>query len=278
MISAANSCSQPARWQFLNTGFRPGAFNMHMDESLARALSRGDGSPTLRVYGWAPHALSLGFHQQMSDIDERRCAEYGIDIVRRPTGGRAILHADELTYSAVMEGRGKNISTVYAEISEALVTGLRSLGADVDFARAQPDLGRLYQSPTSIPCFSSSSRFEIQSRGKKLVGSAQRRYASAAGNDVVLQHGSILLGPGHQLLSELVDAKDLEFRRSLRTMLETKTTDLTSVLGASVSFDEVAVAIRKGFEEAWNIEMTDIEYEAFEVAGEMELAHDNHSS
>ena len=278
MISSAKSAGLPAEWHFLNTGFRPGAFNMRTDETLALALARGSGSPTLRVYGWAPHALSLGFHQQMSDIDEKRCEEYGIDVVRRPTGGRAILHADELTYSIVMEGKGKSISTVYADISRALVTGLRILGADVDFATTQPDLGRLYQNPNSIPCFSSSSRFEIQSHGKKLVGSAQRRYASASGEDVVLQHGSILLGPGHRLLSELVGTQDSGFRQSLRTLLETKTTDLSSVLGFRISFDEAAAAIRRGFEEAWNIEMTDIECDTVTTDGETALVFGYHTS
>jgi lipoate-protein ligase A len=259
MKMAANQTGSAAPWRFMNSGFHAGAYNMQVDELLASALLRGDGLPTLRVYGWAPHALSLGYHQPLTDIDQKRCAAYGIDVVRRPTGGRAILHADEVTYSVVMAGEGKSVSAVYAEISQALVAGLRSLGADVDFVPSQPDFVRLYQSRTSIPCFSSSGRYEIQYRGRKLVGSAQRRYTSPTGHEVVLQHGSILLGPGHQRLSELIDAQDIEFRRSLRLMLETKTTDLASILGREVLFVEVAAAIRIGFAEAWSLDLTEIE-------------------
>lgn len=278
MTLVANQSAPGARWQFLNTGFHSGSYNMCVDELLADALLRGGGFPTLRVYGWAPHALSLGYHQPLADIDAGRCAAYGIDVVRRPTGGRAILHADELTYSVVMAAEGRSVSSVYAEVSRALVAGLQSLGANVDFVSSQLDFGRLYRSSSSIPCFSSSSRYEIQHKGRKLVGSAQRRYTSAGGSEVVLQHGSILLGPGHQRLAELVDTQDLEFRRTLRRILGVRTTDLASVLGREVSFDEVAGAIRRGFEEAWNIDLIETDGVAIEAACGTEPAHSNYSS
>ena len=257
----------PKRWEFLNSGLRPGAYNMQLDEALASALVAGDVLPTLRVYGWKPYAVSLGFHQSIEDIDEKKCAEHGIDIVRRPTGGRAILHADELTYCAVMKAEGKNVQTVYGEISRALVAGLRRLGADVDFASSQPEFGTLYRSPSSIPCFSSSARYEIQSGGKKLVGSAQRRY-STRGDEVVLQHGSILLGPGHRLLSELVRGGEHGLSGTIHAALESKTTDLSSMLKCDVSFGRVADAVREGFEEALGIEFEDLEGKASHVENE----------
>ena len=263
------------RWQFLNSGFHPGQYNMHVDELLAERLAAHEGSPTLRVYGWKPYAISLGYNQRDNDFDEERCTTHGIDIVRRPTGGRAILHAEELTYSVTIFSRGENINDAYREISRALISGLHLLGADVQYAMASPNLPQFYRSRTSIPCFASSTRYEIQYRGKKLVGSAQRRFAASGGDEVVLQHGSILLGPVHRRLSEFVRAESEEIRAALRESLETKTTELDSVLGRNVSFDEVALALRKGFERTWNILFTEITAEELQAGQEIEPAFNN---
>jgi lipoate-protein ligase A len=263
------------RWQFLNSGFHPGEYNMRMDELLAERLLAHQGLPTLRVYGWKPHAISLGYNQRDNDFDKARCAAHGIDIVRRPTGGRAIFHAEELTYSVTMFSRGKNITDSYCEISRALLSGLHLLGADVEYASTQPNLPQFYRSRTSIPCFASSTRYEIQYRGKKLVGSAQRRYALPGGDEIVLQHGSVLLGPVHRRLSEFVRAESEEVRAALRESLETKTTELDSVLGRNVSFDEAAAALRKGFECAWNIVFTEITADELQVVQETEPVLDN---
>ncbi len=263
------------RWQFLNSGFHPGEYNMRMDELLAERLMAHQGSPTLRVYGWKPHAISLGYNQHHTDFDEALCEAQGIDIVRRPTGGRAILHAEELTYSVTMFSCGKNITDSYCEISRALLSGLHLLGADVEYASTQPNLPQFYRSRTSIPCFASSTRYEIQFRGKKLVGSAQRRFIAPGGAEIVLQHGSVLLGPVHRRLSEFVRAESEEVRAALRESLETKATDLDSVLGRNVSFDEVAAALKNGFERAWNIVFTEITADRLHVVQETEPAVNN---
>ena len=148
------------RWQFLNSGFHSGQYNMRLDELLARRLAAHQGLPTLRVYGWKPHAISLGYNQRENDFDTVRCAAQGVDIVRRPTGGRAILHAEELTYSVTMLSQGKNINDSYCEISRALLSGLQFLGADAEYAQTQPNLPQFYRSRTSIPCFASRTRYE----------------------------------------------------------------------------------------------------------------------
>ena len=90
-------------WRFENTGTSSGVFNMEYDEALARTLMDGSGNPTIRVYGWQPYAISLGWNQSLDEIDVERTKSEGVDVVRRPTGGRAILHANELTYSVVMQ-------------------------------------------------------------------------------------------------------------------------------------------------------------------------------
>jgi lipoate-protein ligase A len=234
---------------------------MHVDQLLANRMVEQGGPPTLRLYGWDRHTISIGYNQRRHDLDESKCLVQGIDIVRRPTGGRAILHADELTYNVVMYAEGKSISQIYSDISKALVRGLRTIGADVAYSAVQPDFPTLYRNQNSIPCFGNSARYEIQYRGRKLVGSAQRRYATPDGDEVVLQHGSILLGPAHKKLSELVQVESEELYASIRRGLEMKTIDLSSILGRNVSFDEAAVAVKGGFENEWNVVFNDDDFD-----------------
>lgn len=256
-MSSSSQHPPVAEWKFLNSGFHSGAHNMYVDQLLAKRMVEQGGLPTLRIYGWDPRAISLGYNQRRHDLDETKCLAQGIDIVRRPTGGRAILHADELTYSVVMYAGGKSISQVYCDISKALVRGLQTIGADVEYSAVQADFPHLYRNQNSIPCFASSARYEIQYRGRKLVGSAQRRYTSPDGDEVVLQHGSILLGPAHKKLSELVQVQSEELSTSIRRELEMKTIELSSILGRNVSFNEVAIAVKGGFENEWNIVFND---------------------
>jgi lipoate-protein ligase A len=240
-------------WQFENTGLRSGVFNMEYDEALARALVNGVGTPTLRVYGWQPYAISLGWNQSMDEIDTGKTSAAGIDVVRRPTGGRAIFHANELTYSVVMQVKNKNVLSVYEDISRAIIAGLRFLGAPVSIEKSQPHFPSLYRHATATACFSSTGRYEIKCKGKKLVGSAQRRYAVGGGEEVVLQHGSILLGPEHRRLVGFLKLPSEEQRAELENELEQKTTELSTALHRTVNYDEAAEALLSGFREAWSI-------------------------
>lgn len=225
---------------------------MRFDEALAEALQREVGPPTLRLYRWQPWAVSLGHHQDIADIDASRCSQLGIDIVRRPTGGRAILHAEELTYSVVMVAGRRSILQVYNEVSNALVKGLTLYGVDVALQRSQPNFNEQYRRASSVPCFSSSARYEIEWRGRKLVGSAQRRY-SGEERDIVLQHGSILCGPAHQRLVDLLAVRDQETVRAIRNDIQERTADLAQIRMTHVDIDELAQCIKKGFELEWGI-------------------------
>ena len=241
------------RWAFLNTGYHDGRFNMDFDESLVRSLVDGKEMSTVRVYGWAPPAISLGWNQRMEEIDVARAEREGIGVVRRPTGGRAILHSDELTYSVSMVSPSKDILSVYNEISQALVRGLTKLGAEVTLEKSQPHFPMLYRSSASVACFSSSARYEIQIRARKLVGSAQRRYISIFDRGVVLQHGSLLLGPGHKRLVDYLNVQDDAQRELLRREMDKRTIDLSEALGRTVTYNECVGAVKLGFEEAWGI-------------------------
>jgi lipoyl(octanoyl) transferase len=240
-------------WRFLDDGIHSGKYNMRYDENLAVRLLSGEGFPTLRVYGWNPSAISLGYHQSSEGINADLCSAEGIDIVRRPTGGRAIYHADEVTYSIAMYANGRSTLEIYSAISEALATGLRTMGVEVEYARGDSSFLNVRGSQTSIPCFASSARYEIQYKGKKLVGSAQRRYVTAKDEEVVLQHGSILLGSAHKRLSSFLRISNETERASIADTMEQKTTDLATVLSRSIGREEVIAAIRTGFENCWNI-------------------------
>ena len=241
------------KWRFENTGIHSGVFNMEYDEALARVLVDGTGQSTIRVYGWCPFAISLGWNQSVDEIDLMKASREGIDVVRRPTGGRAILHANELTYSVVMLVKGKNVLSVYDDISRALVAGLRELGALVAIEKSQPHFPSLYRKTSAVACFSSTGRYEIKCGGKKLVGSAQRRYAAGDGEEVILQHGSILIGSEHKQIVDFLNLPSEEQRVALLQELDEKTTDLSTVLHRTVKFDETADAILQGFRKAWSI-------------------------
>jgi lipoyl(octanoyl) transferase len=242
-------------WRFENTGIRSGVFNMEYDEALARALIDGMGNSTIRVYGWRPIAISLGRNQSMDEIDLNKTSVAGIDVVRRPTGGRAILHANELTYSVVMQVKDKKVLSVYEDISRALVAGLQELGAPVAIEKSQPHFPSLYRAASAAACFSSTGRYEIKCDGKKLVGSAQRRYIAVDGEEVVLQHGSILLGSEHKQIVDFLNLPSEQQRAALKQELDEKTTELSTVLNRIVKFDEIADAVLNGFRKAWSISL-----------------------
>ena len=170
---------------------------MAVDAALLEAVVAGESPPVFRVYGWSSPAVSLGYNQDAAqELDADRCVEAGVEVVRRLTGGRAVLHWEELTYSLVC-GRddplvGGSTQETYRTIGLCLVAGLRLCGLEPELERSVPS--RLRRDPAAAgrgegrhaPCFASAARWEIKCRGRKLVGSAQRRMG-----DGILQHGSI---------------------------------------------------------------------------------------
>ncbi|MBX7151505.1 lipoate--protein ligase family protein [bacterium] len=241
-------------WHYIDSGVHPGQWNMHQDQKLAKELGNGLRPPTLRFFQWQPYCISLGKHQKIDDIDMEKCTSENIDVVYRPTGGRAILHAEELTYSVIFSERNAGgIEETYRQISEALVTGLREVGIPAAMVMTQPDFKSLYRQTQSMSCFSSSARYEIQVDGHKLVGSAQRRLAGA-----VLQHGSILTGPYHRRLIEFLRLNDQD-RQMAETMMNEKTIDISQI--KNVDLGELKQSIRTAFQKLFNIEFMDEQLE-----------------
>ncbi|NTW49034.1 MAG: lipoate--protein ligase family protein [Chlorobiales bacterium] len=244
----------------LNTGHRPGAFNMQFDEQLVqRFLSQevqaliGQGSVVLRLYGWTPFAISLGYHQREEEFDREKCRAAGIDLVRRATGGRAVFHAEEVTYSIVMKATASN-ETHYREINEALKAALHELGVQSEFQRSTPDLRSRYALAEAVPCFTASAKYELEVDGRKMIGSAQRRFG-----DVLLQHGSLLCSPRHKEMVQYLSASSDRVRERLVQDLDQKTVSLSEVLGEVPAYETVCNAVRLGFEQTWKTPMLSLD-------------------
>ena len=176
-------------WRLLDSGVNNAFYNMAIDEAVMKASRAALIPPTIRFYQWSPPGLSLGYFQQTGkEVDWLACRGYNVDVVRRLTGGRAILHDDELTYSIVLnEDSGilpENVLESYRVISEGIIGALRSLGIEAELK--SPRAGQGAPRGFSAACFDAPSWYEVVVEDKKLVGSAQVRRQG-----VILQHGSI---------------------------------------------------------------------------------------
>ncbi|MCZ6636190.1 MAG: biotin/lipoate A/B protein ligase family protein [bacterium] len=268
----------PYPWRFLNTQFGNAFFNMAADEAVVRSVEKGDSSPTFRVYGWKPPAVSFGYAQRVRrEIDPQACQDKGIDIVRRPTGGRAVLHWNELTYSVLCRADdpllGGTIQEAYRKISTCLVAGIQHLGIDAQFEPRRQTIPSPRGKDLTLPCFSSTAQYEIILNGRKLLGSAQKRFGP-----MLLQHGSLLLGPEHKQIVDLIPAKKETLKTRFRTELETHTTSLYEVLNRPVSFKEIATALRRGLLETLHITLMDAPLSKAETESAERLVAEKYST
>jgi len=191
------------------TPLLPGSLNMALDYAIAMHVGKGTSPPTVRFFSWKPYCLSVGYNQPVDEIRLDRCRELGIDVVRRPTGGRAVYHSQEFTYSVCLaEGHSLYRETVlatYLVLARWLVEGLRRLGIPAGIAPEARSPRGVAEESLKPSCFSVPSSYEILVEGKKIVGSAQRRW-----QDAVLQHGSILVGEEHLRIAELMEWSGVE--------------------------------------------------------------------
>lgn len=173
-------------WRLIDSGLCDAAYNMALDEAIAISARNGKSPPVLRIYGWACPSVSLGSFQNIADIDLKYCSENNITVVRRPTGGRGILHRDELTYSFCVQNKGEfsgGLLETYRKLGSAFQSALEAAGLKVSMKTERESGRNLTKSPL---CFDSKSFGEISFNGKKLIGSAQKRW-----DDGLLQQGSI---------------------------------------------------------------------------------------
>jgi lipoate-protein ligase A len=237
---------QNQSYRFLNTGIQSAAMNMAIDEAILTHHLQGEAPPTLRVFRWSQPSISLGRFQSVErEIQRDVCEEQGVELVRRPTGGRAVYHRDEFTYSITIgkrHGVPAGVVAAYAYLAQGLLAALQLLGV-----RAELSDERVSKHP-SAACFASSTQADLTSGGFKLVGSAQ-----VWKDDALLQEGSLPL-----------DDRSAEFFGMLRFPSEAagqdalvqyreKTTPLHT-FAPDASWDDVGHAFRAGFSKALQVE------------------------
>lgn len=237
-------------WRLIVSEPASGAWNMAVDEAIMKVYSRRLVPPTLRLYTWEPPCVSIGYFQDAeAEIDIDACHREGADVVRRATGGRAVLHEDEVTYSVVIgeDALPGSVLQTYMVLSRGLLEGLRILGVKAELAP-----GRSASSGGSTSaCFDAPSFYEIVVDGKKAVGSAQTRKCG-----VILQHGSIPTVFDASKVARLLGCKDEAERNRIERILRRKATGLYEALGREVPFESIMEAVIEGFRRGLHLELT----------------------
>jgi lipoyl(octanoyl) transferase len=240
-------------WRVLYHPPYSGATNMAIDQAIMEAVGRAEVPPTLRFYAWEPACLSLGYAQRVREVDRDRLTAHGWELVRRPTGGKAILHTDELTYSVAILERDPivqgGVIESYRRLSVALLRGLELLHVQAAITpreQAGKALGPV--------CFEVPSDYEVTAEGRKLIGSAQVRR-----HHTVLQHGTL---PLHGDITRICDALvfvDETERRLARQRVAERATTIETAFGRQVSWQVMADALRDAFAETFHLQITDSE-------------------
>ncbi|MGH2620850.1 MAG: lipoate--protein ligase family protein [Anaerolineales bacterium] len=237
------------RWRLILSPPAAGAENMALDEAILESVAAAKSPATLRLYAWTPPCLSLGHAQSIESVDLYGLHDLGWDLVRRPTGGRAILHTDELTYSVAGAAADPllagGVLPSYQRLSAGLLHGLRLLGLGAEL-RSSPNPAPAVRGSSPI-CFEVPSPFELTWAGRKLLGSAQLRRSGA-----VLQHGSLPLEGDLGRICSVLHLPDREAaKRSVRRAAAT----LEQALGRRTSWKTVAEAVAEGFREALQLDL-----------------------
>ncbi len=240
---------QKNSWRLIISSPSSGSWNMAVDEAILTEVVSKNVPPTLRLYSWHPYCLSIGHAQSISEVNTKFLIKKGWEMVRRPTGGRAILHADELTYSINAPIDDPHIQggviESYRHLSHCLLRALEFIGIKTYSKPKVEEERHLSKNPV---CFQYPSDYEITFQGKKLIGSAQARKING-----LLQHGAIpLFGDISRIISALNYKTDEEKIRAKRNLLMRATT-LQAIMGHMISWKELVDAIVHSFEETLNI-------------------------
>lgn len=222
-------------WRLLKTEDNAGAVNMAIDKAVIVSNSNKKVPPTVRFYTWKPPTISIGYFQSLEEeIDLNNCKEFGVDYVRRITGGGAVFHEEELTYSIIIPESHpqipKNIMESYGRICGAVIKGLKNLGIESEYKPIN----------------------DIITSGKKISGNAQTRKMKT-----VLQHGTVLTDVDVDKMFSLLKVPNEKIKDKLIADVKERVTSIKHVLGREIPFDDVAKAMKKGFEEEFNVELVE---------------------
>jgi len=236
-------------FRFIYTGENDSATNMAMDEAVMKGLQQGTSLPLLRIYKWKPPTITIGYFQSADDIDFERCRKDGIGVVRRLTGGRAVLHWEELTYSVLFSSEDFTPfykKEIFTFIARCLVDSLSRLGVHAGMAeKTRGDM-------KSADCFAAPAQYEVESAGQqKLIGSAQ-----TIKDGVVLQHGAIPYTGRYTDIAKYIrkdacsDRKNAALKSAaLKSAAPKSATSLSRVSGRDVSDKDLLEALLEGFSE-----------------------------
>lgn len=258
---------EESTWRMLHSGPATGPENMALDEALLESVRQGNSPPTLRLYAWQPPALSLGYGQSIEEVDLFELERRGWDLVRRPTGGRAILHTDELTYAVIAPERhplvAGGVLASYRRLSAGLQQGLINLGLEVHVSPELPSSEGREENPV---CFEIPSSYEITVQGKKLVGSAQVRRRGG-----VLQHGTLpLRGDIGRICLALRFSSEAD-RQGALARVRSRAATVGQLLERRVTWQEAAAALAAGFEGALGFSLEEGELTTHEAQLAAEL-------
>jgi lipoyl(octanoyl) transferase len=257
-------------WRFIDSGNCSPSFNMALDEALLDWHSEGKIPPVIRFYGWDPATLSIGYFQKVEkEIDLEAVKAHGLGFVRRPTGGRGVLHEHELTYSVIVSEdhpeMPKTVTEAYRVISEGILKGFHQLGLEAYFAVPKTEEERsALKDPRSAVCFDAPSWYELVVEGRKVAGSAQTRQKG-----VILQHGSILLDLDEDKLFSLFKYPNERVKERMKSAFKNKAVAINEISPRRISLEEAKEAFYKGFADGLNIEL-----ESYQLTEE-ELAYVN---
>lgn len=261
------------QWRLIYDQPALGARNMAVDEAILQAVSAGDSPPTLRLYAWDPFCLSLGYAQAEADVDAARLAAFGWYTVRRPTGGRAILHGDELTYSVTVPMNHPladgDILASYRTISIGLLDALKMLGAQPQ-SELHPESQQVVKGPV---CFEVPSHYEITSGARKLIGSAQVRRSKG-----ILQHGSLPLYGDVARICEVLRFDTEDQRETARDRVRERAITLEDAAGRRIEWEEAATAVADAFAQRFSLNWQESGLSASEEARAAQLEAEQYSS
>jgi lipoate-protein ligase A len=223
---------------------------MAVDESLLVSIGKGGSRPVLRLYAWQPACLSLGYAQLAKDIDKTLLASHQYEFVRRPTGGKAILHTDELTYAVIAPEEEPRLAggvlESYLHLSQALLLALHLLGIEAQSKSSSTE--PIPQNGRNPVCFEVPSQHEITFAGKKLIGSAQARKKEG-----VLQHGSLPLYGDLSRIIQVLAFHDENQRVAASQRLLQRATTVQECLGRKISWQTASQAFVAGFRQQLNM-------------------------
>lgn len=244
-----------AQWRLLPSIDGPGAFHMAADVAILERVRAGESGPVLRFYRWTPPCVTLGkFQPAEGNVQLENCARMGIDVVRRPTGGRAILHDHEVTFSFILAesdlpGVGSGIMDSYRALGEALVNGLRRIGLDAELvdrnAKARAGDPPSMMAAGNPACFAAKARCDLMVNGSKIIGSAQLRK-----DGIILQQNSLPLSIDFPKWDEVF------FRSDWQSVAKGGAVDLWSAAGRQIPYDDVVAALVAGVEEVFDVQLT----------------------